>query len=158
MFGFFKKTLTLMAPITGETVNLTSVPDEAFSKKMVGDGIAIKPTGDTVVSPCDGVLSLIMETKHAFAITLDNGVEILVHVGVDTVHLNGAGFTILAEVGQAVKAGTPIIKLDKIALEAAGINLITPVLIANVDYVKEIKGLAGKNVIAGEDVVVEYKL
>lgn len=159
MFSFFKKkSLNLIAPISGRTVYLSEVPDPVFAEKMVGDGVAIIPTGDIVVAPCDGTLSLIMESKHAFAMTLDNGIEILVHVGLETVALNGSGFEVLAEVGQVIKAGTPILKLDRQILESAGINLITPVLIANVDSTKEIVGLTNKTVISGKDSVIEYRI
>lgn len=159
MFSFFKKkSLNLIAPISGRTVNLSEVPDPVFAEKMVGDGVAIIPTGDIVVAPCDGTLSLIMDSKHAFAMTLSNGVEILVHVGLETVALKGSGFEVLAEVGQTLKAGTPILKLDKKILEEAGVNLITPVLIANPDILTEINPIVNKEVTSSKDVIIEYKL
>lgn len=158
MFGLFKKTLNFVAPITGKTIPLEEVNDPAFAKKMIGDGVAIIPSGSTVVAPCDGTLSLIMETKHAFAITLENGVEMLVHVGLDTVSLNGKGFNVLAEIGQPIKKGTPVLELDIEYLESQGIDLTTPVLIANVDSVKEIKGLENMQVSAGITPVIEYRI
>lgn len=158
MFGFFKKTLNFVAPVSGKTIELSEVNDVAFAQKMVGDGVAIQPTSNIIVAPCNGTLSLIMETNHAFAITLDNGVEMLVHVGLDTVSLNGKGFKVLANVGESVTAGTPILEIDKEYLDSMNIDLTTPVLIANVDFVKEIKALSGKIVTAGKDVVLEYKI
>ena len=108
---------------------------------MAGDGFAINYTGSTVVAPCDGTLTLIFKTNHAFSITTDNGVELLIHIGLDTVTLNGEGFERLIEEGQKVKAGTPIIKLNRELIESKGISLVTPVLITNVDSVKSISPL-----------------
>ena len=113
MFGFLKKELKLIAPIDGNTIALSNVPDPVFSQKMAGDGTAIDSTGDIVVAPCDGELTLIFKTNHAFAMSLDNGIELLVHIGIDTVSLNGEGFERLIEPGQTVKAGTPIIKINR---------------------------------------------
>jgi len=98
---------------------------------MAGDGIAIDSTGDTVVAPCDGTISLIMDSGHAFAITTNSGIELLVHVGLETVVLNGEGFELLQSVNSKVTAGTPILKLDRPLIESKGISLITPVLIIN---------------------------
>ena len=133
MFNLFKKTLTIVAPISGKTIDLSEVPDPVFAGKMVGDGIAIDSTGDTVVAPCDGTISLIMDSKHAFAITTSSGIELLVHVGLETVALNGEGFEVLQSVNTKVTAGTPILKLDRPFIESKGVSLITPVLIVNHD-------------------------
>ncbi|MGL4762342.1 MAG: PTS sugar transporter subunit IIA [Sarcina sp.] len=157
MFGFLKKELKLIAAIDGTTMDLANVPDPVFAQKMAGDGIAINPTGDIIVAPCDGELSLIFKTNHAFAMTLDGGVELLVHIGIDTVSLDGKGFERLVEAGQQVKAGTPIIKIDKALIEAAGLSLVTPILITNPDSVKSITPVIGQTVKAGVDTVVTYK-
>ena len=103
MFGLFKKELKLIAPATGKTIDLSQVPDQVFAEKMAGDGVAIEVTGDTIVAPADGELSLVFKTNHAFAMTLSNGIELLVHVGIDTVSLEGEGFERLTEPGQQVK-------------------------------------------------------
>lgn len=157
MFGFLKKELKLIAPIDGKTIDLSAVPDPVFAEKMAGDGIAIDSTGDTIVAPCDGTLSLIFKTNHAFAITLDNGIELLVHIGLDTVSLDGQGFERLAEEGQKVKTGTPIVKIDRSFIEGKGISLITPVLITNVDSTKSISPIVGVNTVAGETDILTYK-
>lgn len=162
MFGFLKKELKLIAAIDGTTIDLANVPDPVFAQKMAGDGIAIDPTGDTIVAPCDGELSLIFKTNHAFAMTLDNGVELLVHIGVNTVSLEGKGFERLVEAGQQVKAGTPIIKIDRAFMDKAiaeqdDLSLITPILITNPDSVKSITPVIGQTVKAGVDTVVTYK-
>ncbi|MGL4742142.1 MAG: PTS sugar transporter subunit IIA [Sarcina sp.] len=157
MFGFLKKELKLIAPIDGKTIDLANVPDPVFSQKMAGDGVAIETTGDTIVAPCDGELSLIFKTNHAFAMTLENGVELLVHIGIDTVSLDGKGFERLVEAGQQITAGTPIIKIDRTFIENEGLSLITPVLITNPDVVKGISPIIGKTVSAGVDPIVNYK-
>ncbi|MGL4654951.1 MAG: PTS sugar transporter subunit IIA [Sarcina sp.] len=157
MFGFLKKDLKLIAAIDGTTIDLANVPDPVFAQKMAGDGVAIDTTGDTVVAPCDGELSLIFKTNHAFAMTLDGGVELLVHIGIDTVSLDGKGFERLLEAGQQVKAGTPIIKINRAIVEEAGLSLVTPILITNPDSVKSITPVIGQSVKAGVDTVVTYK-
>lgn len=158
MFGFFKKDLKLVAPVDGKTIDLTQVPDEVFAGKMAGDGLAIEPSGDTVVAPADGELTLVFKTNHAFAMTLSNGVELLVHIGIDTVSLNGEGFERLAEQGTKVKAGTPIIKIDREFIKSKGLSLATPVLITNIDVVKEFKPTVGAQVTAAKDTVLTYKV
>lgn len=157
MFGLFKKDLKLVAPVSGKAIDLSQVPDAVFAQKMAGDGAAIEATGDVAVAPCDGTLTLIFKTNHAFAMTLDNGVELLIHIGIDTVELNGEGFERLAEEGTKVKAGTPIIKFNAEFIKSKGLSLATPVLITNSDSVKEIKSLTGKDVTAGEDEIVTYR-
>ena len=125
---------------------------------MAGDGLAIDPTGDVFVAPADGELNLIFKTNHAFALTLNNGVELLVHIGVDTVSLDGEGFERLIEPGVKVKAGTPIIKINRDFILSKGFSLATPVLITNLDdSVKEFEALVGNTVQAGQDIVLTYK-
>ncbi|WP_040214796.1 PTS sugar transporter subunit IIA [Clostridium polynesiense] len=158
MFNFFKKNQEIVAPVTGKVIDLSQVPDEVFAQKLAGDGVAIEPTGNEIVAPADGVLTLIFNTNHAFAITLKNGVELLIHIGIDTVALKGEGFTRLAEQGTKVKAGTPIVKVDKEFIEKAGYSLITPVLITNPEIVKDINGAVGTDAEAGKTVVIDYKM
>lgn len=157
MFGFLKKDIKLIAPISGKTIDLSKVPDPVFAQKMAGDGIAIDSTGDTIVAPCNGELSLIFKTNHAFAMTLDGGVELLVHIGIDTVSLDGEGFERLIEAGNTVKAGTPIIKINREFIESNNISLITPVLITNPDSIKSITPLIDQSVTAGKDTIITYK-
>lgn len=166
MFNFLKKafgskteetSLKLVAPVSGKAMPLSEVPDPVFAQKMAGDGMAIMPTGDVVVAPADGELTLLFGTKHAFAMTLSNGLEILVHIGVDTVGLNGEGFEALAEQGQKIKAGTPIIKIDRDFITSKGLSLATPVLITNVTETKSISPVESGDVVAGETTVVAYE-
>ena len=122
MFGLFKKELKLIAPATGKTIDLSQVPDQVFAEKMAGDGVAIEVTGDTIVAPADGELSLVFKTNHAFAMTLSNGIELLVHVGIDTVSLEGEGFETNPDmvkdmkpvIGETVTAGNDTVLTYKV--------------------------------------------
>ena len=158
MFDFLKKNKDIVAPVSGKVIDLSEVPDEVFAQRLAGDGVAILPTGNKIVAPADGVLTLLFNTGHAFAITLKNGVELLVHIGIDTVALNGKGFTKLVEQGIKVKAGMPIVRIDKEAVEAAGYSLITPVLITNPEIIKDLKGAVWETAVAGETQIIDYKM
>ncbi|WP_313127582.1 PTS sugar transporter subunit IIA [Proteiniclasticum ruminis] len=157
MFGLFKKEGALVAPISGKTVDITTVPDAVFAEKMAGDGLAIDPTGDTVVAPADGELTMLFGTKHAFGMTLGKGVQILVHIGLDTVSLNGEGFTALKNQGDMVKKGEPIVKIDRELIQGKGLSLITPVIFTDMDVLKSFEAQLGIDVIAGETTVLTYK-
>ena len=158
MLKLISKKLKILAPIDGRTTELNAVPDPVFAEKMAGDGIAIDSSGNIAAAPVDGILSLVFRTNHAFGITLDNGIELLVHIGIDTVELEGEGFERIAEEGKSVKAGEPIIKIDREFIKGKGFSLITPVLITNMDIVKAMKCHINKMVIGGSDEVINYKL
>lgn len=161
MFGLFKKknsNFQLLAPVTGKSIPLSEVADEVFAQKLAGDGIAIEPTGDTIVAPADGELTLVFKTLHAFALTLDNGAELLVHIGLETVSLNGEGFEQLAEQGTKVKAGTPIIKIDREFIKSKGLPLTTPVLITNPDITESLTLNENIDVVAGKTTIAEYTI
>ncbi len=145
--------LSLVAPVSGEVYSLDDVPDEAFSSRIVGDGIAIKPTSDEVLAPASGTVVKIFETNHAFCLETENGVELIVHMGIDTVALKGEGCARLVEEGSEVKAGTPILKLDIAFLEANAKSMISPVIISNIDDFAGVEILANGNVTAGETVI-----
>lgn len=157
MFNFLKKSFKLVAPIDGKVVELSEVPDPVFAEKMAGDGVAIESTGDVIVAPCDGVLSMIFKTNHAFGLTMDNGTELLVHIGIDTVALEGKGFERVASEGQSVKAGDPVVKINREEILEKGYSLITPVLVTNMDNVKELNGNIGAEVKAGYDEILSFK-
>lgn len=148
----------IIAPISGKIIELSTVPDPVFSEKLTGDGLAILAASDEVLAPCDGEITLFFDTKHAFAITTSAGVQVLVHVGLDTVIMEGEGITALHHTGDKVKAGTPILRLDLPLLEKRHINLISPVLIVNYDKVRRLvtSERPGERVAAGEDAVLEY--
>lgn len=163
MFGFLKtkkseesKEFSLVSPVQGRALPLSEVPDPVFAQKMAGDGVAIDPTGDLVVAPADGELTLVFNTKHAFALTLPNGAEILVHIGIDTVSLNGEGFEQLVTAGTNVKAGTPIIKIDREFIKSKGFSLITPVLLTNVDDFSSVTPVENIDTVTGETIVLKY--
>ncbi|GEN94005.1 PTS sugar transporter subunit IIA [Pediococcus ethanolidurans] len=156
MLNIFKKKVkkvSLVAPVSGETVELSKVPDKVFASGMMGKGIAFNFDSNEIAAPCDGKITMIPDSLHAFGITADNGAEILIHIGLDTVNLKGEGFTKLVEVGSHVKAGKPIIKVDHEAILAKGYNLVTMLLVTNSDdYTVEIKKV--DKVEAGQSEVV----
>lgn len=158
MFPFLKKSHVLIAPISGTIINLNEVPDEVLAQKFSGDGVAIKPTGDIIVAPADGILTLVFRTNHAFGMTLANGIEILVHIGIDSVRLQGEGFDRIATEGTKVKAGDPIIKINREFLLSRNINLITPVLITNMDKISSLIVETNTLVEHGKDHILTYKI
>lgn len=133
----------IVAPLSGEIVPIEDVPDVVFAEKIVGDGIAIKPSGNKMVAPCDGTIGKIFETNHAFSLESDNGIELFVHFGVDTVELKGEGFKRIAEEGQQVKKGDTIIEFDLSLLQEKAKSVLTPVVISNMDEVKELQKMSG---------------
>lgn len=168
MYNFFKNMFgskkeetsenTLLAVATGKVVPLAKVPDKMFADKLIGDGIAIFPEDDIIGAPVDGTITMIFKTKHAFAMTLDNGIELLVHIGIDTVSLNGSGFEKLIEEGSTVKAGTPIIKIDRKLITENNLSIVTPILITNMDIIQSISVTEEENSILGETKILSYKL
>lgn len=157
MFGFGKKNNTLLAAATGGIVKIEDVPDEAFSQKMLGDGYAVNPVDGTIYSPAEGTVADITDTLHAYTITTKDNLDILVHIGIDTVTLKGEGFKPLVKQGDEVTAGQPIAKVDLSLLKSKNLPLITPVVIANIDEVKSFSVDTG-NVTGGETAVLTYKL
>jgi len=129
MFGWLKSKKTdIYAPVAGEIVELSSVPDEVFSAKMAGEGIAIKPSEDIFRSPIDGVITKIFPTNHAFVVS-SNGMDVIVHIGIDTVELKGEGFTRLIKEGERVKAGDPVIQADLPLISSRAKSIVTPIVI-----------------------------
>ena len=114
MFNLFKEKSdkNIYAPVKGKCIDITEVNDIGFSSQSMGDGIAFIPKSNIIVAPCDGELEMVFRTGHAFGIKGHNGFDILVHIGIDTVNLEGKGFTILKEANQKVKKGEPIIQID----------------------------------------------
>ncbi|EPL3545921.1 N-acetylglucosamine-specific PTS transporter subunit IIBC [Serratia marcescens] len=148
---------TLVAPVTGEVVALEQVPDEAFASKAVGDGLAIRPTDKIVVAPADGTVVKIFNTNHAFCLETDKGAEIVVHMGIDTVALEGQGFKRLVEEGAEVKAGQPILELDLDYLNANARSMISPVVVSNSDEYAGLAALASGSVVAGQTKLYEIQ-
>jgi len=146
---------TLVAPVSGEVVTLETVPDEAFASKAVGEGLAIKPTSSTVVAPANGTIVKIFNTNHAFCLETDKGIEVVVHMGLDTVTLGGKGFERLVEEGAQVTVGQPVLEMDLDFLNANARSMISPVVVSNIDDFSGITLLAGKTVTAGESRLYE---
>ena len=142
------------APLAGETVAISEVPDPTFSSGAMGNGIAIKPTDGKVCSPVNGTVDMMFDTGHAVSLVSDNGIEILIHVGLETVGLEGKPFQIKVQNGQKVKKGDILMIADLAAIEAAGLPTITPVLICNTDDYTTFNTTTGKAV-TNADVVIE---
>ncbi|MDQ1217580.1 N-acetylglucosamine-specific PTS transporter subunit IIBC [Microbacterium arborescens] len=124
----------LRQPVAGRVVPLAEVPDPMFSQGTMGPGLAIDPTGDTVVAPADGTVTTVFPTGHAVGMTLDDGTELLIHVGIDTVDLKGRGFQALVQQGEGVHAGHPLLRIDTAAIRGAGYSPITPVIVLNNEH------------------------
>lgn len=148
---------SLVSPITGDVVTLEQVPDEAFASKAVGDGIAVKPTSNIVVAPAAGTVVKIFNTNHAFCLETNNGAEIVVHMGIDTVALEGKGFKRLVEEGTDVKAGEPILEMDLDFLNANARSMISLVVCSNSDDYSALVILASGKVVAGQTPLYEIK-
>ncbi len=137
MFKLYKnKKCNMLAPVKGECIPIEKVPDKMFADKLLGDGVAFVFEGNELYAPCDGEIMMVATTKHAIGLKSKNGLEILIHIGLDTVSLNGAGFELLVKQGQKVKAKEKLIKVDQNFMRTNEMNLITPVVITNSnDYI-----------------------
>jgi PTS system N-acetylglucosamine-specific IIC component len=149
--------VSLVSPVTGAIVALEQVPDEAFASKAVGDGVAIKPTDSMVVAPAAGTIVKIFNTNHAFCLETEGGAELVVHMGIDTVALNGKGFTRLVEEGETVTAGQPVLQLDLDYLNANARSMISPVVCSNIDDFAGLELKAEGQVIAGQTILFDIK-
>lgn len=132
LFGFGKKEKIIAAPVAGRVIDITEVEDAVFSQKMMGDGFAVEPAAgtDTITAPCDGTVKLLADTLHAVAIEAD-GLEVLIHVGIDTVELAGQGFCALTKQGAKVNRGDALIRFDAESIQQAGKPLTTVVVLTN---------------------------
>ncbi|MBY7143888.1 PTS glucose transporter subunit IIA [Virgibacillus sp. NKC19-3] len=134
--NWFKKekegqTAEIYAPITGEIIPLEEVPDPVFSQKMMGDGIAIKPSEGNIYSPVNGKIAQIPETKHAIGLRTEDGIEILIHIGLETVTLNGKSFNVHVNTGDEVSVGQPLMDFDLEYIQNNAESDITPIVITN---------------------------
>lgn len=158
IMGFFSKLFgqkddALFAPMAGTAVPVTEVPDPTFSSGMLGDGIAIEPTDGKVLAPCDATVDTMFDTGHAVSLVADCGAEVLIHVGLETVGLQGKGFTIHVQNGQKVKKGDLLIEADLEAIKAAGLNTITSVLVCNSGDFKKFEKSTG-SAVTNDDAVI----
>lgn len=158
ILDIFKRRYKLIAPVDGQTIDLSNVGDQVFSNKLAGDGIAIVPTGNIILSPADGKINLILKTNHAFSMVLNNGIEVLIHIGVDTMRLGGEGFERIAQEGDTVKCGQPVLKINNEFVEDKGFSLTTMVLITDSHRVCDVKFNLNRNVKSGESMILTYRV
>ena len=143
-------TITVCSPISGLAADLSTAPDEAFAEKMMGDGAVVTPEDPYVRAPEDGEVAFVFDTKHAIGFVTDSGVSLLIHVGIDTVKLNGEGFEALVESGQTVKKGDPMLKLDLEYLKTHAPSVTSPVLCTELEENQRIRLLTDGPVKAGD--------
>lgn len=146
----------LKAMVSGYVIPLTEVNDSAFSSKELGDGIAIRPSKQIITAPASGTISLVAETKHAIGMVLDNGAELLLHIGLDTVSLEGEGFRVLVRAGKKVKQGEPLLKFDKALMESKGFVMDCVMTVTNSENFPKMKMISGMDAIQNETVVCRF--
>lgn len=145
-----EESIVISSPMDGVAADISTTPDPSFAGKLLGDGVVIMPTGAVVKAPEDGTVLFVFETKHAFGFVADNGVHMLIHIGIDTVQLKGEGFEVLVTKGQKVKKGEPLIRLDLEYLKEYAPSIATPVLCTELKNNQKIRLLKEGNVQAGE--------
>lgn len=143
----------LSSPLDGQVIPLNQVKDDAFSTEIMGKGIAIRPTNGKVFSPCDGTILTVFPTKHAIGIVSENGAEILIHIGMDTVKLDGKYLTVLVEKGQKIKKGDLLVEFDKDAIEKSGYSTETPIIITNSNDYLDIISMKAGDTTAGDELL-----
>lgn len=148
---FALDTKIIYSPVTGVAKDLGDVNDEAFASRMMGDGVAVTPTDSVIKAPADGEISFVFDTKHAIGFTTDDGVSLIIHVGIDTVKLQGKGFEILKQQGEKVKKGEPIMKIDIDYLKKNAPSLDTPVMCTELKDNEKIRVIKVGEVKAGEE-------
>ncbi len=141
------------SPLAGTVVPLNEVPDPVFSKGTMGPGIAVLPSGDTAYAPGNGMVVAAPASGHAFGLVLDGGVELLIHIGIDTVQLKGEGFTVHVTKGQKVTAGTPLVTFDRKVIEAAGYPLVTPIIVLNAKKFGSVEPTAEGQIAVGDSIL-----
>ena len=148
----------LKAVLTGKVIPLEEVPDEVFSQKIMGEGVAFEPDNDVVYAPADATVSVVMEdSRHACGLTLDNGMELLIHVGIDTVDMGGDGFELFVKSGDRVRRGDRLISFTPEKIKAAGHPKTTVFLVTDEGNASNIRYLSGMDAKAGETTVITYE-
>lgn len=150
-------TVKLSNPVKGQIIKLEDVPDEVFAQKMLGEGFAIDPAEGAVYAPVDGEVKVLFPTLHAVAIETSEGLELLIHIGIDTVELNGEGFTSNIKLGDKVKKGDLLVNFDIETIKKGGKSPITPVIITNMDKVENLDIQYGEKEAGVEVVNIELK-
>ncbi|MCP2378290.1 glucose PTS transporter subunit IIA [Cutibacterium modestum] len=149
--------VTITSPLVGRAVPISQIPDPVFSTGVVGDGIAVEPANNTVVCPADATIVTAPDSGHAFGLKLDSGVELLIHVGIDTVELGGKGFDVKVKAGDHVSAGQPLVVFDPTVIDEAGYSKITPVLVTNGFDYSNVTGIPADDVTTNTAVITVVK-
>ncbi|MBS7008979.1 PTS sugar transporter subunit IIA [Anaerostipes sp.] len=161
MFGFLKGKhkgeKVFYSMVSGKSIDLSEVDDEMFAGRVLGDGIAVEPKEDTFVAPCTGTVTTVTDTKHAIGLENEDGVQVLIHIGLDTVKLNGRGFDTYVEPGQKVKTGDPLVKVDRGMLREEGIPDVSMLIFVEPNGHELTKFYTEQAVEAGSSALVEYK-
>lgn len=157
LFKSNTNTISLSSPVEGKSIPLREVSDPTFGEEMLGKGVAIQPKGNKVFSPCDGTVDLMFDTGHAVNLKSKDGVEILIHVGLDTVSLKGEGFKTFKKTDEEVKKGDLLIEFDKEALLDKGFDIVIPMVICNTDEYKEVNAITGNDVSINDTVLTIAK-
>ncbi len=156
MFFKKKKTGSILSICDGQTVSLSEVGDAVFAERILGDGVALFPESEEICSPVDGKVIQVFETKHAYSILSDDGLEILVHIGLNTVELSGEGFEAFVKAGDVIKKGDKIAKINIEYIESMGYQLYTPILITNLDKIQKMD-IKVQKVKKGEEIISYIK-
>ncbi|GKX28490.1 hypothetical protein SH1V18_09700 [Vallitalea longa] len=159
MFNILKKQkdILIYIPARGKVLELDKVPDEVFASRMIGDGIAFLPHNGIIKAPCDGKIVQIFPTNHALGLVTREGLEIMIHMGVDTVELKGEGFERLIKEQQEVKKGDSLMRMDLELIKEKGKDIITPIIITNMERVKSISP-SNMNKLVEDEVIMKIKL
>lgn len=163
LFGIFgnnngNRHVIIKAPMSGKVVDLSDLPDEVFAQKMVGDGIAIKPSEGIVAAPFNGIVKQVFPTGHALVLESKEGLAVLIHIGLDTVNLKGEGFRLLVEEGSTVSEGTVLMEFDQELIEKNSYPLESPIIMPEGQKIKSIEFTKEKEVKKGQDVLMKVEL
>ena len=161
--GLFKKKVkeepvkSLKAFVSGKVISITEVNDQVFSSKALGEGVAIQPAGQIITAPCDGVVSMIAEDSyHAVGMTLNNGAELLLHIGLDTVSMNGEGFRVFVKAHDHVKQGEKLLEFDKELIESKGFETTCILVVTNSDDYPDVEYLSGMEATQNETEICRF--
>ena len=160
MFDFLKKKdkgIEIGSPVKGKAVPISQVSDPTFGEEILGKGVAIQPEEGKIYAPADGTIEMLFDTKHAVSMTTTEGVELLVHIGLDTVALKGEHFTAHKGNGDAVKKGDLLISVDLEAVKAAGYDVITPMVVCNTSAYQTVEAVTDTEVKPGDTVLILKK-
>ena len=149
-----ESSMEILSPANGDLLDLSEVPDDVFSQKLMGEGFAVESADGDIYAPVSGEIGMIFPTKHAIIIATEDGIEVLIHMGIDTVKMDGRGFELYCEMGQKVKAGDKLTHMDKAVFQAEGYPTVTPVIFTNLDASKKIDLVEGQVKAGDKDRIV----